>query len=114
MVCGSTLSKLIFLFENLYVSRKIHTEILVAGEGFVFAVEIYGLFSHTASTAASDTIMSSLFFTVKLVNAHKKPRQNIDEILRNKHSIFVLVTLTFSRGKNFDQGKAVHKLLGNF
>ena len=38
------------------------------------------------------TIMSSLFFTVKLVNAHKqKIQQNTAEILRNKQLITVSV-----------------------
>ena len=30
--------------------------------GFVFAVEVYGFFSHTASTAVSYKLMSSLLF----------------------------------------------------
>ena len=79
---------------------------LVAGEGFIFAVEMYGLFSRTASTAVSDMSAVSdyikfVFFTVKLTKPSKK---SIAEILRNKHSIFMLLTVTFSRGKNFDQG----------
>lgn len=32
----------------------------------------------------------------------KKTRQDTVEILRNKHSIFVLITVTSSRGKNCD------------
>ena len=43
-------SKVIFLPENFSVSPKINRD-LVAGEGFVFAVEVYSSFSHTASTA---------------------------------------------------------------
>ena len=40
------------------------------------------------------------FFTVSLVNTHKKKtRQNAAEILRSKHSIFVLATVTFDRGQ---------------
>ena len=35
---------------------------LVAGKGFIFAVQIYSFFSYTASTAVSDRIMLSLFF----------------------------------------------------
>ena len=35
---------------------------LVAGEGFVFAVKIYGFFSHTASTAVIDTIKFQVCF----------------------------------------------------
>ena len=51
--------------------------------------------------------MSSWFFTVKLVNAHKKPQQNTADILRNKQLIAFLwlVIVTFSHGKNFDQGR---------
>jgi len=79
---------------------------LVAGEGFVFAVEIYNFFPGTASTAVSDTTMSSLFFYCETGKcSQKKPRKNTAQIVRNKHSIFVLVTVTFSCGKNFDQGR---------
>ena len=47
--------------------------------------------------SAGDTVMLSLFFTMKLVNTHKKSWQNTVEIFRfwNKHSIFTLVTVTF-------------------
>ena len=73
---------------------------LVAGEGFVFVVGIYGFFFRTASTAVSDTIMSSLFFYREPGKySQKNPRQNAAEILRSKHSIFVLATVTFDRGQ---------------
>ena len=60
IVYGSVLSKIIFLLGNF--RRRSWGRFLVAGEGFVFAVEIYNFFSGTASTAVSDTTMSSLFF----------------------------------------------------
>ena len=57
--------------------------------------QIYGFFSRTASTAFSDTKYYGL----------KNTWQNTAEILRNEHSNFMLVTVTFSHGKNFDHGR---------
>ena len=43
----------------------------------------YGLLSHTASTAVSDTIMSSLlFFYIETGKCSQKTRHNTAEILR--------------------------------
>ena len=57
---------------------------LVVVKGFVIVVKTYSFFSRTASTAVSDIVMSSSFFTAQLVNAHKKNLSNIAEILRQK------------------------------
>lgn len=45
--------------------------------------------------------MKKIFSNWRGINA-KKTRQDTVEILRNKHSIFVLITVTSSRGKNCD------------
>ena len=57
---------------SLYFCMKNGRLTEVAGKVFVSAVEICGFFLHIASAAVSDTITSSSFFYVKLVNAHKK------------------------------------------
>ena len=76
-------------------------------------VKTYSFFSRTASTAVSDIVMSSSFFTAQLVNAHKKNLSNIAEILRQNHSIYVLVTVNLSPGKNLIVADFNH-MLGNY
>lgn len=60
---GSTLSKLIFLSENLYVNLP------------------------KIDTASTTVIQLFWFYTMKLVNACKKSKKTA-EILRNKHGYF--------------------------
>ena len=69
IVHGSALSKHNISVRKLVCFTEDQRRFLVAGEGFHFAPSFH---TQLQSTAASDTIMMSLFFTVKLVNDHKK------------------------------------------
>ena len=82
IVCGSALSKLIFLLQTyMFYGRSTDFS---PWQGIHFAVEIYS-FSHTASTAVSETIMSSLFFYSETGKCSQNTYQNTAEILRNKN-----------------------------
>ena len=87
-----------FCQKTCMFCKRSTARFLAAGKGVTFAVEIYSFSSCTDSTAVSDTIMLSLFFDSEAGNA----QQNSADILRNKHSISMLLTVTVSRGKNFD------------
>ena len=83
---------------------------LFAGEGFVFVLEKYSFFSRTASNLSVIQLCLLCFFFYSETSEGSiyrcsQKRQHTAEILKNKHSIFLLVRVTISHGKNFDRGR---------
>ena len=107
IVRGSASSKVKFFLENLYVSRKLKTESFTCWRRIHFCgrnIQCMASFYAQLLQLSVIQLRWVCFFRVKLVNAHKKTA-NAAEIIKNKHGILVLVTVAFSHGKNFDQGR---------
>ena len=90
--------KIMFLLGNLYVSWKINAEILSCWRGIHFC----GRYIQLLQLSVIQLCQICFLYSENGKCSHTQ--QNIAEILRDKHSIFMLLTIIFSCGKNFDQG----------